>query len=164
MKRGFSLIEVNLAVLLVGVALLGLMALFPVGLKESERNVMDTHEAMFVDHVFNQLHGNAAKLDLSVWTDADAFERKVTEGIYPLDMGGSPRMSETEVGGGVKFPELANDTNDVQRHIRYELTIENVYDNRDHRKACRLRVVSGRLGDFTGLGKDYYTELIYLRN
>ena len=70
----FTLIEVNLAILLIATGVLVLLALFPLGLKESEEGIMDTHEGMFAGHVLSGLEGNAlAMTNWADWADSGTF-------------------------------------------------------------------------------------------
>lgn len=54
-KGGFSLMEVTLAIFVVGVGVISLFALISGGLNYSNRAVADTHAASFADTVFNSL-------------------------------------------------------------------------------------------------------------
>jgi len=61
--RGFSLIEVSLALLVVGVGLLALLQLFPFGMRESQLAVDDSGQSTFAQAVFSTIRANAAKLN-----------------------------------------------------------------------------------------------------
>lgn len=68
MKRGFTLIEVCLVMLVFGIAISSIMAFFPVSLRQANMSVTDTVTTMFADYVINSLQANAAEMtDLSDW-------------------------------------------------------------------------------------------------
>ena len=56
---GFSLIEVNLAILVIGLGLLVVFALFPAGLREGENALTDTHTALFAETLLNGIRAKA---------------------------------------------------------------------------------------------------------
>lgn len=66
-RRGFSLIEVNLAIVVVAGGLLALFALFPAGLRMSVSAVSDTRQAMFADAVLSSLAGKISALKAEDW-------------------------------------------------------------------------------------------------
>ncbi|MDD5706107.1 MAG: prepilin-type N-terminal cleavage/methylation domain-containing protein [Kiritimatiellae bacterium] len=61
-SRGFTLVEINLALLIVGVGLISLLGLFPVGLRQANMATADCAQAMFADQVLNMLHANATTM------------------------------------------------------------------------------------------------------
>jgi prepilin-type N-terminal cleavage/methylation domain-containing protein len=80
-RGGFSLIEVTIALLVVGVGLVALLGLFPVGLRESGLATADTTQSIFANRVLNAIHANAGEItNPAGWlnTNAVAF----TQGIY----------------------------------------------------------------------------------
>lgn len=66
-RRAFSLIEVNMALLIIGIGLTALIGLFPAALRESSLASADTSQAMFADQVLNMLHANASTI--TNWND-----------------------------------------------------------------------------------------------
>lgn len=54
-KTGFSLIEVNMAIFIVAVGIMSMVALYPLGLRESTQGAADLKQAMFADYVLNQV-------------------------------------------------------------------------------------------------------------
>ena len=63
LRSGFTLMEVNIALMVVAVGLTSLLALFPVGLRESNTASADTVQSAVASYIFARLHENAAKLD-----------------------------------------------------------------------------------------------------
>lgn len=57
--KGFTLIEVAIAVLVVSLGVLALAALFSQGLSASAKAVGDTHSSMFAENVFNGLRARS---------------------------------------------------------------------------------------------------------
>ena len=151
MKRGaFSLMEVNLAILMVALGLLSLFSLFPAGLRESQSGLMDTQEAMFADHVFSTLEGNAqGMLDWNMWLHTSTFFSNVLDDCVYVEDESMLGVMNTAV-----FPLTTTDK------IRYQLDITAMLG--DHRRyRATLKVMSGQMGSFADHGVTYYTEFIY---
>jgi hypothetical protein len=159
---GFSLVEVNLAILLVGVGLVALFALFPRALQECDSAMGDTQEALFGDLVINALQGNAAVItEWKDWKGTNDF-------VNALSVG--PPMAGVElkpVGGGFtasdgefEFPPGSG------KYLTYELNLSPRPDPSGVRvrgtvwKAVLL-VVSGKNRSL-GAARNYYTELMYM--
>jgi hypothetical protein len=66
-RFGFSLVEVNLAIMVVGLGMLVLFGLFPAGLREGENALINTHCALFADAVFNSLRSEATTKNWTGW-------------------------------------------------------------------------------------------------
>ncbi|MBR4652659.1 MAG: prepilin-type N-terminal cleavage/methylation domain-containing protein [Kiritimatiellae bacterium] len=54
-RRGFTLMEVNLAIFIMAVAVLGMVALYPLGFRESQHSRDDIVEAAVADGILNPL-------------------------------------------------------------------------------------------------------------
>lgn len=61
-RAGFSLIEITIVLLIVGIGLVALLGLFPVGLRQATFATSDTAQAVFADQVLNMLHANASAI------------------------------------------------------------------------------------------------------
>lgn len=61
-KSGFTLVEVALAVLVVGLGLLAIFGLFPSGLRSVESSTGDTRSGLFAEVAFNGMRGRAAEV------------------------------------------------------------------------------------------------------
>lgn len=145
-KFGFSLIEVNLAILLIAVGLLALFSLFPLGLKEGERGLADTQEAMFADTVLSAMEGNALSMtNWADWKDLVRFRAEVKKGITVVGISADDVLQENVI-----FPE------ESRYKLRYKLKIEG---NGPH-KTAMLYVMHGDYGDFK-LASVFYTEFVY---
>ncbi len=65
-KAGYSLVEVSLALLVVGLGLVTIFSLFPDGLSASRKSVESTEVGAFADYVFASLDGLASSNNV-VW-------------------------------------------------------------------------------------------------
>lgn len=94
-RSGFSLMEVNMAIFVMAVGTLGMVALFPLGLREGVQGRADMRQSMFADHALNQLAGLLSqtnitwsewvKLDKTAWP-ADLIEPRTVareEEVWP---------------------------------------------------------------------------------
>jgi len=78
-RSGFSLMEVNMAVFVMAVGILSLVALFPLGLRESVQGKQDLQQSMFADYALNQLVGALSQTNIT-WREWAAMDRTA----YPL--------------------------------------------------------------------------------
>ncbi|MBO4288025.1 MAG: hypothetical protein J5985_07680 [Kiritimatiellae bacterium] len=69
-RKGFSLVEVNMAVFVMAVGILSMVALYPLGLRESIQGKEDLMEAVFADNLLNQAVAIASSRTLK-WSDWD---------------------------------------------------------------------------------------------
>lgn len=58
-SSGFSLVEVSLAIMIVGIGMLAIIGMFPAGLDQNSRAISDTHAALFAGEVFSALRVQA---------------------------------------------------------------------------------------------------------
>lgn len=80
-RKGFSLIEVNMAILIAAGGLLALFTLFPVGLRQSEMSSEDLYQATYAASVLQMLSGNIATIySQDDWDDVDTFWAIASEG------------------------------------------------------------------------------------
>lgn len=161
-KYGFSLMEVNMAVLLIAIGLLTLFALFPAGLRESNAGIADTQEAMFADAILSRLEGAAQTVtNWSAWDDEDTFKNKLKEHL-------PDGIDITDVMKEVEYPE------NTDHRMRYTLRIKRISDTKPgddpevgqqyyypERYRAMLKVMYGMYGDFSRQGVTYYTEFLY---
>ncbi len=69
-RDGFSLVEVNLALLIIGLGMLVLFGLFPVSLRQGGDAFRDTQAAMFAEWMLNGMRGDMLGVeDLGVWSN-----------------------------------------------------------------------------------------------
>ena len=161
-RAGYSLVEVTLAILVVGIGLLSTFSLFPAGLNMNKRASEDTAKAIFAEEVFNGYHaimdgslsefGNRMNIELPAVTfgmwDNNGAGMKVTQ-TGPNNIQ-TIRYTQWSVGGTARKP--------VEHALRYTLefkdhpTLANV--------ACAdLRVWYGEFGMSSNeFASAFYTE------
>jgi len=169
-ERGFSLIEVNLAIFVVAIGLLSLFTLFPIGLKQGEAGHQDTQTSMFAAYVLDGMRANAMGIGAEEWGDRNnmAAVNRMTGGSSPLldDLAPQGEDLKTDTVDSFEYPEGA----DPETFIRYLLEID--YDDvggggsRLNLYKVKLWVQGGEYGttiksDFKGVAEVYYTELFY---
>ena len=177
-RNGFTLMEVNLSVLLISVGLLTIFALFPFALQESEYSIVDTHEAMFADGLLSAIAGNAITIeDWDTWSMATPlgggkppFIQRIESGVYPIDSirydgvwkqaGTSWVIEKTGIGdvNSVLFPVPIGGSAGLPRYIRYSLQITPVGAIR----LVELKVSSGAYGAFAEKAQPYFTQVRYM--
>ena len=147
-QRGFSLIEVNLAIFVVAVGLLTLFSLFPAGLKEGEAGHADTQTSLFADYVLSTIRANAMRVKSGVWKSPfddllDGLPSSIGDG------GGSPAAVEFPAGSGLY----------VRYYLDFVATGKGLW-------GVKLWVASGQYGTknldkFRHSAYMYYTEVFF---
>ena len=154
-RGGFTLIEVNLAILLIATGMLVLLALFPQGMHENEEAIKDTHESMFAAHILSGLEGNALSqrmMDWDVWITEDSFRAEICREVNPVD---GVNTWDRRVDG-VIWPDS------TESRIRYRLQVAPVEDTGNRLWTANLQVKSGVYGDFEAEVRSYVTSFVYL--
>lgn len=67
-KLGFTLMEVNLAILIMATGVLAMVSLYPLGYRENQQSRDDVWAACEADRIFNQLHGALSERAIK-WSD-----------------------------------------------------------------------------------------------
>lgn len=71
-RKGFSLIEVNMAILIAAGGLLSLFTLFPTGLRQSEMSSEDLYQSTHASSILQMITGNVSTIDnIESWNDTD---------------------------------------------------------------------------------------------
>jgi prepilin-type N-terminal cleavage/methylation domain-containing protein len=142
-RSGFSLIEVTLALLVVGVGLVALLGLFPVGLRESGLATADTSQSIFANGVLNAIHANAGEITTwANWSATNTF----TAGISNVTAGAVQTIVDAYgIPGNI---------------IRYKLDIGFVAGYSNIIRYAAIRVSENR---FSNIDRNpiYYTEFRY---
>ena len=146
--QGFTLIEVALALLVIGVGIVGVFGLFPAGLEASRRTVNETQAAIFAEEVFG---GFRAAAGVVPWASFDDI--KVPIACSNL-WASTPRVGKTSDRTPIVWRH-PSDTNLVERALRYTLSVGKVSDVV---KTLTLKVYPGEFG---GTDEEYvfYTEI-----
>lgn len=67
-RFGFSLMEVNMAVFVMAVGILSMIALYPLGLRESTQGQADLKQSMLAEYMLNQAVGIASQKEIT-WSE-----------------------------------------------------------------------------------------------
>ena len=156
MRNGaFSLVETNLAILLVGVGLLALFSLFPLGLQQSDLAMQDSQEATFGDFILSTIEGNAFSVtDWDVWQNMPTLSSLLVEGIT--------NVSFRPIGSSfVASNNAFNFPRESPRYVSYVLTLSKKPGTGGKLGRATVRAVGGRNQD-TSLGRVYYTEFMFM--
>lgn len=149
-RWAFSLVEVTLAVFMIGLGVLTLFSLFPAGLKQSENALIDTNVALFVDKVFSGIRANASLItDWDTWNDVDAFRAQAVHTI----------IVEGDNLSGIGSKLTITDAVGTDMHISYKLMVDKVSTRPDLRYAD-LRVCFGERY-VEDEAQWFYTEFFY---
>jgi hypothetical protein len=143
-KRGFSLIEVCLAVLVIGLGLIPIFGLFPGGLRSMEEATADTRCALFTEVVMNGMRANAASMtNIADWTTG-SFSN-IAQGV----VANSPLTTATPGVFKVQFPEIGSDW------LRYRISVNEVTFS------ALVEVCDGEYGSFSPPHSSAYTEFYF---
>jgi len=147
-RAGFSLIEVSLALMVVGFGLLGIFHLFPAGLRASFDATAETRIGQFADEVFNQLYADSA-VDWGTAFSAPLDIDLAISSVHPggASMGGEILLDGTEML--VEYPAGSLE------YLRCECEA-NVIMPENRLAQVELRVRYGRSGGYT---QAFYTEV-----
>jgi prepilin-type N-terminal cleavage/methylation domain-containing protein len=136
MKKGFTLIEVCLVMMIFGVAVTSLMALFPVSLRQGNMAVADSVVTTFADAVMNALAANAAsdamRRDWATWEQEDEFAKAIGANVF-IDVGDGPGTGKSlkKVGNG--YEDSIDDYLGIPKsHIKYKLEFAQVTKPHDY--------------------------------
>ncbi len=138
---GFSLIEVSLALMVVGFGLLGIFHLFPAGLRASFDATAETRIGQFADEVLNGLYAMGADVPAGSWASIYGSSGSVT-----LYAGASIPLNGSETL--VQYPQGSGE------YLRCECETEFAPGGR--LVEITLNVRYGRAGGYT---QTFYTEV-----
>lgn len=145
-RSGFTLVEVSLAVLAVGLGLLSVFSLFPSGLRSGEAEAADTRAGLLAETVFNGMRGNVdAITNWNEWSSVTSFKTAALRTIQGVD-----NLAEGTVT--TPFPQ------GVGRQLRYNLTI--IDNNAPDTYKVVLKVCDDQYGPFDAQSV-FYTEFFY---
>jgi prepilin-type N-terminal cleavage/methylation domain-containing protein len=147
-KAGFTLIEVCLAVLVIGIGLLSVFSLFPSGLRSVEDDKADTRCGLFAETVLNGMRGNAAAI--TNWDDwCDGVGTLADLKVNILVSGASMTTGSVVA---VDFPAGGE-------YLRYKLTLNTENSNRYW---AVLEVEDGQYPSVLVYPSRFYAEFSYL--
>ncbi len=154
-RAGFSLIEINIVLLVIGVGLVALLGLFPVGLRQAGLATSDSTSSMFADQVLSALHGQSGTL--TNWTDWVNFK------VSDVSIGGITLEPHPDFANSTQFAQLDNYLGVPGSTIRYQLVMAPVADPLNFgRRLIRaaIRVSDREQGDITQF-PIYCTDFVY---
>ncbi len=157
-KQGFTLVEVALAMLAVGLGLLCVFALFPAGLQNMVDDVADTRAGLFASAAFNGIRGKAAMVtNAAVWDAGCPDLPNLPEGVT-LKM-------NTPTPDSVPWmtPSTASASETNGYCIRYKLDVSTVGAGPRPIYAATLTTCDGLYGPFQTQNV-FYTEFYYTGN
>lgn len=151
-RGGFTLIEINLTLLVIGVGLVALLGLFPVGLRQANLATADTAQSTFADHVFSVLRAEA--VSITNWAEWAKFD---TEVLKNARIGGQPvaKGAETTIP---KYAGVAGNT------MRYRLDLASVAEPVDFGGRlwrATIRVMDREQGDLD-TSPLYSTDFVFM--
>ncbi len=148
-RAAFSLIEVNIALLVVSVGLAALLVLFPVGLRESGLATADTTEAVFATRMLNAIQANAGEIDR--WDTWTTTEPRIMQNPFTRDILGVVNHKLNQV-------ETIHNAYGIQDNvIRYKLDIGFVGGTDRRLRYAAIRVADDAYSAITN-NVVYYTE------
>lgn len=113
---GFSLVEVCLAILVVGLGLLSVFTLFPSGLRSAEDDTADTRAGLFMQSAMDGMRANAMSItNWSDWSEPEPFKQLVKDQVIVVNGASTP--IEQGVIRSIPFPDGSGD------YLRYRLTL-----------------------------------------
>ena len=138
-RSGFTLIEVSLAVPVLGLGLMAAFGLFPAGVRQNEESTADTRAALFADFVLNGMHANAAAVtNWGDWKD-EATKNFLNTRILgngpdmpcPYDNSGLPKEFKSYARSSeVHIDWPFSSAQAPKPRLRYKLTIDAAADYR----------------------------------
>lgn len=154
-NSAFSLVETNLAILLVGVGLLALFSLFPLGLQQSDLARQDSQEAAFGDYILSTMEGNAFSVtDWGVWGNMSTLSSLLVEGITNVSFR-PVGTSFVSSNSSFNFPPGS------PLYVSYKLVLSEKPSTGGKLRRATVRVAGGRNQDVS-LGRAYYTEFMFM--
>jgi prepilin-type N-terminal cleavage/methylation domain-containing protein len=151
-KQGFTLIEVALAVLAVGLGLVTVFGLFPAGLQNASDDAADSRAGLFAGVVFSEMRGMASGV-----TDTNSWNTLFSTDIPVAGL----TLKVSNLPDKIKFP-VSTPGNDPESYLQYTLSVTNAPFVGPHRIiSATLVTCDGQYGLFTTQNV-FYTEFYYM--
>lgn len=154
-NSGFSLVEVCLALLVVGLGLVSVFGLFPSGLQSAKNAQDETREALFAEEVINGVRALAEVLD---WNELKSTTLKIPCAAYTLWQTPASLDVDLNQSSLKTLKYISKTTENLNWAVRYKVNVEDADYSTDAVPAYSVRVeVWG--GEFGGTNKVFYTEI-----
>ena len=147
-KSGFTLVEVALALLVVGVGIVAIFGLFPAGMEAGRRTVNETQAALFAEEVFAAYRSLASVTNLATAANAQVP-------VAAPEQWSSPPLIIPDGSVQTCVLRAFASPNSIERALRYRLTIGS---SGPYIRTVSLRVFPGEFGG-TSEFYDFYTEI-----
>lgn len=154
-RSGFSLIEISLALLVIGVGLVSVIGLFPAGLNQARGATDETQAALFADEVFEGYQAWFAAFP-DDWSSASSV--LLPPSVYTVYM---DSVGDEVKGDGTIRTYVRRAVDTDFEAFRYRLTFTKDVDVLE----AVLEIWSGQYGSTTGKPDFvFYTEYFDFRN
>ncbi len=157
-RAGFTLVEINLVLLLFGVGITALLGLFPVGLRQGALAMSDTKQAVFAEMVLNSIQAEALKRhDYAAWQSEATFKAAMGQALIAGENQDQKAIVPLVFGSEVTFEKYLGEKRNV---IRYLLNMKEISGPRPMYRAT-IQVadrMDGRIDNFP----TYSIDLVYL--
>lgn len=119
-KAGFSLIEVNMAILIAAGGLLALFSLFPTGMRQSVMAQADMYQSTFANSFFETVSANIREIDdLETWNDFEGFCEKAMEGTGVGTAADIKNATNAKAAVSAATKELFKEEGDTAKNFRF---------------------------------------------
>lgn len=160
-QNGFSLVEVTMALLIVGVGLVALLGLFPSGLDAASSSMNDIRASTFANEVFNSYRA-IATFAPEEWPAMNAAWWTMNSKFPPPSVQFDNSASDLRPRANIGMTTNLYIKNGLQEYaIRYELEIDSLGEVPDDRRYYMyLKVWPGEFGPTTDADAyKFYTEM-----
>ena len=162
MKKAFTLIEVCLVMMIFGVAVTALMALFPFSLRQGNLAASDMVVTTFGDMILNDIQANASLQPWNTWSAENAFAAAVMRGVR-IDTGEGPGTGQalTPSAGGDSYEGSVDEYLGLKKtFIKCRVTFTKVTEYGGRLYRVTLWVTDNRVAAMTS-GTVFVTYLFY---
>ena len=154
-RQGFTLVEVALAVLAVGLGLITVFGLFPAGLQNASDDATDTRAGLFAGAVLSELRGAAVTNTTTVaWDNFINNTPSLSVEGMTLTVNGAAPVA-------VKFPNKPAVADSPENYLRYTLSITTALSGPPKTYAATLVTCDGQYGAFSTQNV-FYTEFPFM--
>ena len=154
-RMGFSLVEVALAMLVVGVGLMGVFSLFPVGTESNRKSIQETQISQFAEYILNGFRYEAGRVTWPEVQNSSSFLISPLGSTYAWE-----DPDDVVAGPGVKSItfKVKKDPTIEEMNFRYEILVGPVAGRPDV-KYLLLNLWPGLYGSAMATnGYQFYTE------